>query len=107
MLVIAVDDPQDLTRLDGIRAMNLAPRYDFMVAMKHEILAYVSASYGEKTEAAQSESDLARIIESLAEGEVQVEEEEVKEGPAEIDETDSGVVRLVNQLIIEAYKTKS
>ena len=103
LLVIAVDDPQDLTRLDGIRAMNLAPRYDFMVGMKHEILAYIAASYGEKVDVSQSESDLAKIIEMLGEGDAQIEEEEVKEGPAEIDETDSGIVRLVNQLIIEAY----
>jgi type II secretory ATPase GspE/PulE/Tfp pilus assembly ATPase PilB-like protein len=104
MLVIAVDDPQDLTRLDGIRAMNLSPRYDFMAGMKHEILAYIAASYGEKVDAAtQSESDLARIIEQLGEGDAQIEEEEVKEGPPELDETDSGIVRLVNQLIIEAY----
>ena len=48
VLVIAVDDPQDLTRLDGIRAMNLSPRYDFQVGLRHEILAYIAASYGEK-----------------------------------------------------------
>ena len=50
MLIIAVDDPHDLTRLDGIRAMNLSPRYDFWVGMKHEILAYIAASYGESRE---------------------------------------------------------
>ena len=31
LLVVAVDDPHDLTRLDGIRAMGLAPRYEFQV----------------------------------------------------------------------------
>ncbi|HXG57665.1 MAG TPA: ATPase, T2SS/T4P/T4SS family [Thermoanaerobaculia bacterium] len=104
VLVIAVDDPQDLTRLDGIRAMNLSPRYDFWVGMKHEILQYVANSYGEKVETAGSagEADLAKIIDMLGEGEAIVEDEEVKEGP-EIDETDSGIVRLANQLIIEAY----
>ena len=105
VLVIAVDDPQDLTRLDGIRAMALAPRYDFIVGMKHEILQYIATSYGEKQEAAQSEggADLAKIVDMLGEGDAQIEEEEVKEGPAEVDETDSGIVRLVNQLIIEAF----
>jgi type II secretory ATPase GspE/PulE/Tfp pilus assembly ATPase PilB-like protein len=104
VLVIAVDDPQDLTRLDGIRAMSLSPRYDFQVGLKHEILAYIAASYGEKVEAGPAEgADLAKIIDMLGEGDAQVEEEDVKEGPAEIDETDSGIVRLVNQLIIEAY----
>jgi type II secretory ATPase GspE/PulE/Tfp pilus assembly ATPase PilB-like protein len=103
LLVIAVDDPQDLTRLDGIRAMSLAPRYDFQVGMKHEILAYIAASYGEKTESAATDSaDLAKIIDQLGDGEGAAAEEEEREVP-EIDETDSGIVKLANQLIIEAY----
>ena len=102
LLVVAVDDPQDLTRLDGIRAMNLAPRYDFQVGLRHEILAYIAASYGEKVEAPSADSaDLAKIIDQLGEGEGTAEEEE-RDVP-EIDETDSGIVKLANQLIIEAY----
>ena len=109
VLVIAVDDPQDLTRLDGIRAMNLSPRYDFLVGTKGDILQYIANSYGEKVDTpgaggggAGGDADLAKIINSLGEGEAEVEEEK-KEGDApEIDETDSGIVRLVNQLIIEA-----
>ncbi len=103
VLVIAVDDPQDLTRLDGIRAMNLSPRYDFQVGMKHEILQYIADSYGEKIEGPNTggDADLAKIIDSLGEGEAEIEEEKKDEGP-EIDETDSGIVRLANQLIIEA-----
>jgi type II secretory ATPase GspE/PulE/Tfp pilus assembly ATPase PilB-like protein len=106
MLVIAVDDPHDLTRLDGIRAMNLAPRYDFLVGLKSDILAYISASYGEKP-ADQPGSDggldLAKIIGQLGDGEAEVEEEKQKDDTPEIDETDSGIVKLGNQLIIEAY----
>ena len=102
VLVVAVDDPQDLTRLDGIRAMNLAPRYDFMVGMKHEILAYIANSYGESLEAEAADSgDLAKIIDQLGDGEG-VAEEEIRDDIPEIDETDSGIVKLVNQLIIEA-----
>ncbi len=101
-LVIAVDDPQDLTRLDGLRSMNLAPRYEFWVGMKHEILAYISNSYGEKEALSQDAADLAKIIDMLGDGEAgEIEEEKVPE--AEIDETDSGIVRLANQLIIEAF----
>ncbi len=105
VLVIAVDDPQDLTRLDGIRAMNLAPRYDFLVGIKPDILQYIANSYGEKldSEASAGDADLAKIINSLGEGEAEVEEEKKDEGAPEIDETDSGIVRLANQLIIEAY----
>ncbi len=105
VLVIAVDDPQDLTRLDGIRAMNLSPRYDFQVAMRHEIMAYIYASYGEKPQDATSEggADLAKIIETLGDGEKVELDDEPKPDEPEIDETDSGIVRLANQLIIEAF----
>jgi len=104
VLALAVDDPQDLTRLDGIRAMNLSPRYEFRVGLKHEILAYIAASYGEKTDGTATDAaDLARIINMLGEGEGEVEEEKDKLTEPEIDETDSGIVRLANQLIIEAF----
>ncbi|HEV8660776.1 MAG TPA: GspE/PulE family protein [Thermoanaerobaculia bacterium] len=104
VLVIAVDDPQDLTRLDGIRAMNLSGRYDFIVGLKSEILQYIATSYNEKldSEVTVGEGDLAKIIETLGDGEAEVEEEKKDEGGPEIDETDSGIVRLANQLIIEA-----
>ena len=103
VIVVAVDDPQDLTRLDGIRAMNLSPRYDFIVAIKDDILAYIANSYGEKLDSASTvgDADLAKIIDELGDGEATTEEEAPPE--PEIDETDSGIVRLANQLILEAY----
>ncbi|HEX6100836.1 MAG TPA: ATPase, T2SS/T4P/T4SS family [Thermoanaerobaculia bacterium] len=105
VLVIAVDDPQDLTRLDGLRAMQLAPRYEFWVGMKHEILAYIAKSYGERMEADGSTgeaADWAKILDSLGEGE-KVELEDLPKDEPELDETDSGIVKLANQLIIEAF----
>ena len=105
LLVVAVEDPQDLTRLDGIRAMNLSPRYEFQVAMKHEILAYIGASYGEQVQQDGSTSDgadWAKILDSLGEGE-KIEIEDLPNEAPEIDETDSGIVRLANQMIIDAF----
>jgi type II secretory ATPase GspE/PulE/Tfp pilus assembly ATPase PilB-like protein len=105
LLVVAVEDPQDLTRLDGVRAMNLAPRYEFHVAMKHDILAYIAKSYGESMQADGSSAesaDFAKILDSLGEGE-KVELEDLPSDQPEIDETDHGIVKLANQLIIEAY----
>src|SRR5438876_568557 len=81
VLVVAVDDPQDLTRLDGIRAMNLSPRYDFWVGIKDDIMMYIANSYGEKIDSALTagDADLAKIIELLGEGDGVQEEEAVKE----------------------------
>src|SRR5437016_6114862 len=102
VLGIAVDDPQELTRLDGIRAMSLAPRYDFWVGLKQDILQYIATSYGEAMEVSTDSADLAKIIDELGEGEGEVEDEKKDDIP-EIDETDSGIVKLANQLIIEAF----
>jgi len=103
-LIIAVDDPHDLTRLDAIRAMTLSPRYDFWVATKSDIIAYIASSYGEPIDGRSDDDgpDLEEVIASLGEGEVELEEEKPDDIP-EIDETDSGIVRLANQLILEAY----
>ncbi|HET7434597.1 MAG TPA: GspE/PulE family protein [Thermoanaerobaculia bacterium] len=107
LLVLAVDDPHDLTRLDGLRAMNLAPRYDFLVGLKTDILAYIAASYGEQMQqdgSTAESADWAKILDSLGEGErVELEDQEKSPNEPEIDETDSGIVKLANQLIIEAY----
>jgi len=100
-LVVAVEDPYDLTRLDAIKAMNLAPRHDFVVTLKKDINDYINLSYGVTTPSAE-EADLGRIITELGSG----EEDEVEEdpnAPPEIDETDSGIVKLCNQIIIDGY----
>ena len=65
---VAVEDPYDLTRLDAIKAMNLAPRCEFLVGLRDDILGWVRASYGE-TGPVQDEADLGRIILDLGTGE--------------------------------------
>ncbi|HUP60406.1 MAG TPA: GspE/PulE family protein [Thermoanaerobaculia bacterium] len=110
VVVVAMEDPHDLTRMDGIRAMNLAPKYEFLVAMKHDLLEYLSNSYGEmkqQEEAAvpisNDPADWNKILDSLGEGErVELEDAPLTDLP-EIDETDSGIVKLANQLIIEGF----
>ena len=104
-LVVAVEDPYELTRLDAIKAMNLAPRHDFVVGFRGDILDYIRSSYGESAPAGGEEQDLGRIIMELGSG----EEDEVEgadadpNAPPEVDETDSGIVKLANQIIIDAY----
>jgi type II secretory ATPase GspE/PulE/Tfp pilus assembly ATPase PilB-like protein len=104
-LTVAVEDPYDLTKLDAIKAMNLAPRHDFVVALRQDIMQYINENYnaGGSGPAVQEE-DLGRIITELGSGEEdEVEGSDEKAPEPEIDETDSGVVKLCNQIIIDAY----
>jgi type II secretory ATPase GspE/PulE/Tfp pilus assembly ATPase PilB-like protein len=99
---VAVEDPYDLTRLDAIKAINLGPRYEFLVGLRDDILDTIRTSYGEAAPASE-EKDLGRIIMELGSGEEgEVDEAEPPAAP-EVDETDTGVVRLCNQIIVEAY----
>jgi type II secretory ATPase GspE/PulE/Tfp pilus assembly ATPase PilB-like protein len=99
---VVVEDPYDLTRLDAIKAMNLAPRCEFIVGLREDILAWVRASYGEQGPVVE-EADLGRIINDLGTGTEDEVEGEAEEKPPEVDETDSGIVKLCNQIIIDGY----
>jgi type II secretory ATPase GspE/PulE/Tfp pilus assembly ATPase PilB-like protein len=101
-LQVAVEDPYDLTKLDAIKAMNLAPRTDFLVGLRADIIDYVNRSYG-ITAATAEEADLGRIIMELGSGEEEDTEEPDPNAAPELDETDSGIVKLCNQIIIDAY----
>jgi type II secretory ATPase GspE/PulE/Tfp pilus assembly ATPase PilB-like protein len=102
-LQVAVEDPYDLTKLDAIKAMNLSPRTDFLVGLRADIVDYINRSYGITTATAE-EADLGRIIMELGSGEEEETEEAVDpNAPPELDETDSGIVKLCNQIIIDAY----
>ena len=91
---VAVEDPYDLTRLDAIKAMNLAPRCEFLVGLREDILNCVRASYGEAGPIVE-EADLGRIINDLGTGEEgEIEGDGEREAQPELDETDSGVVKL-------------
>ena len=100
-LLVATDDPSDLIRQDALKTMNLAPRYEYLVGLKSDVIDYVNASYG-ITGTARQDEDLGRIIMSLGGGEEDEQEEQTVE-MAEVDETDSGIVKLCNQIIIDGY----
>ncbi len=101
-LYVAVEDPYDLTRLDSIKAMNLAPRHEFLVGLRADILDYIKRSYGDASDVAE-EQDLGRIIMELGSGEEDEVEGRAEPEAPEVDETDSGIVKLANKIIIDAY----
>ena len=101
---VAVEDPYDLTRLDAIKAMNLAPRYEFLVGLRDDILACVRASYGETgpggrrrpTSAGSSTTSApARRTSSRA-------RPRRSSSPRSTRRT-AAIVKLCNQIIIDAY----
>ncbi len=93
VVVVAMEDPSDLERVDLVRIMHLAPRSELRVALPMDIEAFLRASYGRGEEAAGEEARV--VVEPLP------EEEPAEEEP-EVDEADRHVIRLANTLIEDA-----
>ncbi|MGD8471323.1 MAG: ATPase, T2SS/T4P/T4SS family, partial [Desulfobacteraceae bacterium] len=102
---VLVDDPRDLNKTDNIRALMKTNRINFTVAIREDIEKYISqffdggppAGEGEVTEKSLEEFDLMP--------EVSFEEEEEEEIEDEgYDEASGKIVKLVDQVIIAAYR---
>ena len=105
-LLVAVEDPYDLTRLDAIKAMNLAPRHDFVVALRerhprlHQRAATARAAERRRRGAGPRPHHHGAGQRRGGRGRGRPSEPSAQ---PEIDETDSGIVKLANQIIIDAY----
>jgi type II secretory ATPase GspE/PulE/Tfp pilus assembly ATPase PilB-like protein len=106
VLTVAMEDPTNLGKFDSIKVMGLAARYKVLVGLKPDIIAYLADSYGVK-EAEEKKSDILDILGELTlppgEGDDGSGVEEETEEEESVDEKDSAIVRLANEIIKEAY----
>ncbi|MBI2571747.1 MAG: Flp pilus assembly complex ATPase component TadA [Candidatus Schekmanbacteria bacterium] len=109
LMFMAVDDPFDLTRMDAIRALRFATRYEFQAALLEDIYAYLSASYGLKNLAGDGvaamrgmEQDIGALLKELGQ-ELGTSTAAALGQPDELDESDSNVVKLANRIVLEAF----
>jgi type II secretory ATPase GspE/PulE/Tfp pilus assembly ATPase PilB-like protein len=93
-VVIAVDNPYDLKKIDEIKALFPGRPVTFYVSLKQDILDFIKLF-------THDEKELAEIDDILSQ--LQVESEEVEEAESGVGEEDSAVVQLVNKIIMDAY----
>jgi type II secretory ATPase GspE/PulE/Tfp pilus assembly ATPase PilB-like protein len=92
-VVIAVDNPHDLQKIDEIKALFIGRGLKFCVALKQDILDLISLF-------TQSDKELAEIDQILSQLEDEATEIEENDG---LDEADSAVIQLVNKIILDAH----
>ncbi|RUA03262.1 MAG: pilus assembly protein, partial [Deltaproteobacteria bacterium] len=92
-VVIAIDDPHDLQRIDVIQTLFKGMKIDFQVALRSDINEIINLF-------TRSEQELAGIDEIISQ--LSDEAEEIEEAEAAVGEEDSAVVQLVNKIIIDA-----
>jgi type II secretory ATPase GspE/PulE/Tfp pilus assembly ATPase PilB-like protein len=102
---VLVDDPRDLNKTDNIKALMKTSRINFTVAIREDIEKFISqffdgaASAGEDSTAEQSLENFDLMPEVAFEEE---EEEEIEDEG--YDEASGKIVKLVDQVIIAAYR---
>ena len=92
---VAMVDPSDLEKVDMVRIMHLAPRFELMVALASDLEAFLRASYGMEVDASP-EGAIAEVLTGL-----EADEEETADGGAEetVDDSDGAVVRMVASIL--------
>ena len=92
-IVIAIDNPSDLQKIDEIKALFPGRPLSFFVAFKQDILNFIKLF-------TQSDSALEGIDDILAD--MKEEEAAIEEAETAVGEEDSAVVKLVNKIILDA-----
>ena len=98
-LSIALSDPSDLGTIDSLQHV-LRADIEVKVATEAEVEAALNKYYG------ASDTDLGRMIQDITEGEVEVGA--VKGGETgETVDADAPIIKLVNGIIVEAFKMRA
>jgi type II secretory ATPase GspE/PulE/Tfp pilus assembly ATPase PilB-like protein len=99
-VIVLIDNPQDLQRVDAIYQLLRGQQIKLAVGLRKDLNMFLAAAGGE----VQSRDNIGNIISDLG-NETAVEREEL--AGSDIDENDSAVIRLANQIIIDAFKARA
>ncbi len=101
---VLVDDPRDLNKTDNIKALMKTGKINFSVAIREDIQEFINLFFDQNRQMAES-SGMEDVMDDLdIIPDVTFEEEEEETIRDEADETSSQVVKLVDQIIIAAYR---
>lgn len=97
---VLIDDPYSFQKLQDVKRLFPVKEVKFFVALREDILKFVNSVATDLDPNAPKQSITAILGELTTEDQTKAEE---AAGPV-IDENDSAIVRLANQVIIDAYK---
>ncbi len=97
-LIVVIDDPHDIQRADALRSVETDRELAIHVGFRDEILACIEHSYGLRP-------DVNLLLKELSsdEGTGAVEEPSDDDQAVE-NESDSAIIKLANQIIIDAFQ---
>ena len=100
--IVLIDNPQDIQRVDSVHQVLRGHKVQLAVGLKKDIQQFLAAAGGEGS---GPRASMSEILSDLG-AEAQAERDPDAIG-AEVDENDSAVIRLANQIIMDAYKARA
>ena len=100
--IVLIDNPQDIQRVDSIHQVLRGHKIQLAVGLKKDIQQFLSVAGGE---GGGPRASMSEILSDLG-AEAQAERDPDASG-VEVDENDSAVIRLANQIIVDAYKARA
>ena len=109
-VVVALSDPSDIEAIDGLQ-IALGKTLEYRVTSESDLKAALDKYYGgggSGGPGGRGDSDIAKMIQDITEGEVEVG---VMKGEATADnesiDADAPIIKLVNQIIVDAFKLRA
>jgi len=93
-VLVTVDNPNDLQKVDQIKVLFPGKPVTFCVSLEEDILEFIKLF-------TQDDKQMAEIDDILSQ--LQDEAEEIEEAESAVGEEDSAVVQVVNKIILDAY----
>jgi type II secretory ATPase GspE/PulE/Tfp pilus assembly ATPase PilB-like protein len=100
-IVVLIDNPQDIQKVDSIHQVMRGHKVALAVGLRKDIQQWLGAADG----AAANKGNIGDILSDL--GAEAAAEKEIDLAGAEVDENDSAVIRLANQIIVDAFKARA
>ena len=108
-VIVALADPSDIEAIDGLQ-IALGKTLEYRVTSEADLKAALDKYYGGGGGgvAGRGDSSIAKMIQDITEGEVEVESLKGDVGSdTEAIDADAHVIRLVNQIIVDAFKLRA
>jgi len=93
-MLVAVDNPNDLQKMDQIKVLFPGKPVKFCVSLEDDILEFIKLFTADDKQLAEIDDILSQL---------QNEAEEIEEAESAMGEEDSAVVQVVNKIILDAY----
>jgi type II secretory ATPase GspE/PulE/Tfp pilus assembly ATPase PilB-like protein len=100
-VIVLIDNPQDIQKVDSIHQVMRGHKITLAVGLRKDIQQWLGAA----DEKAANKGNIGDILSDL--GAEAATEKELDLAGGEVDENDSAVIRLANQIIVDAFKARA